>query len=61
MCGPWASFKAADMLQCVAGIPIQFPADTCLMYKEPRAGLEMLAADSRFQAQDGRWRVFIAS
>jgi hypothetical protein len=52
MCGPWASFKAADLLQCVADIPIRFPVDTCLMYKEPRAGLEMLAADACFEAKD---------
>lgn len=43
MMGPWAAFKAADMVERVVGAPIRFPANTCLLYAEPLAGLKLAA------------------
>jgi hypothetical protein len=43
MFGPWIGFKAADMLERCAGVPLRFPDDTCLMYAEPAAAITMLA------------------
>lgn len=40
--GPWIGFKAADMLERCAGIKIQFSPDIGLVYKEPRATLDIL-------------------
>jgi hypothetical protein len=40
--GPWIAFKVADMLERICGVPIKFPNDLTLMYKEPRAALDML-------------------
>jgi hypothetical protein len=40
--GPWISFKAADVLERVMSVPIDFPNDLTLFYKEPRAALDML-------------------
>lgn len=42
MCGAWLAFKAADILERVLGVPIVFPNDLTLFYKEPRAALDML-------------------
>ncbi len=42
MFGPWIAFKAADMLERVAGVPIKFDANLGLMYEEPRAALDIL-------------------
>ncbi len=39
--GPWISFKIADMLERVCGVPVEFERNIGLIYKEPRAGLEM--------------------
>ena len=39
--GPWIAFKAADMMERVYGATVQFSGDIGLVYKEPRAGLEM--------------------
>jgi hypothetical protein len=52
LCGPWISFKVADVLERVMAFPVEFPSDTCMMYKEPRAGLEMLSADQSFETED---------
>lgn len=41
--GPWISFKAADMLERVVGVPLTFEEDIGLVYKEPRAALDILA------------------
>lgn len=40
--GPWISFKIADMLERVVGIKVLFPEDLALIYKEPRAALDLL-------------------
>lgn len=44
--GPWIGFKVADMLEVCAGIPVSFPPDILMLYKEPAACLDMLAAES---------------
>lgn len=41
MFGPWIAFKAADMLERVLGLPIEFDRNLGLMYAEPRAGLDL--------------------
>jgi hypothetical protein len=46
MFGPWIAFKVADMLERVVGVPIEFPNDITLLYKEPRAALDMLTISS---------------
>ena len=51
-CGPWAAFKAADMLERVWGAPIKFDQNIGLMYQSPREGLDMLGADPEFIAVD---------
>jgi hypothetical protein len=45
MFGPWAGFKAADLLERVVGHPLQFNPNIGLLYAEPRASLEMLAVE----------------
>lgn len=40
--GPWVSFKVADVLERVMGAEIDFPNDITLLYKEPRAALDLL-------------------
>jgi Amino acid:DNA transferase len=45
MFGPWAGFKAADLLERCVGHPLQFDPNIGLLYAEPRAGLDMLAAE----------------
>jgi len=45
MFGPWAGFKAADLLERCVGHPLLFDPNIGLLYAEPRAGLEMLAAE----------------
>lgn len=47
MFGPWIAFKAADMLERVAGVPVQFDSNLGLMYSEPRAALDLLVATTR--------------
>jgi hypothetical protein len=42
MMGPWAAFKAADLFERLLAVPIEFPPDLTLFYKEPRAALDML-------------------
>jgi len=39
--GPWIAFKAADMMERVLGIPVEFPTSITSMYKDPRVGAEM--------------------
>ena len=43
MCGDWAAFKLADLMERVARGPVTFPRDVCLLYREPRSGLELVA------------------
>jgi hypothetical protein len=45
MFGPWAAFKLADLCERVYGLPLQFDRNIDLLYDEPRASLEMLAAE----------------
>lgn len=40
--GPWIAFKVADVCERVLAVPIEFPIDLALIYKEPRAALGML-------------------
>jgi hypothetical protein len=40
--GPWVAFKAADVLERVMGVPIEFPNELVFIYKEPRAALDLL-------------------
>lgn len=42
--GPWIAFKAADMMERCVGQRITFSGDLGLIYMEPRAGLDMVAA-----------------
>jgi hypothetical protein len=42
MMGPWVAFKVADIMERVLGASIEFPNDLALLYKEPRAALDML-------------------
>ena len=51
MFGPWAGFKAADLLEVVKGANILFNDNIALLYKEPRAGLDMLAQETGQTAQ----------
>lgn len=44
--GPWIGFKIADMLEVVCGAPITFSRDIPLIYKEPRACLDILSHES---------------
>ena len=39
--GPWIAFKAADMLDRVLGVPVDFPTTITSMYRDPRKGAEM--------------------
>lgn len=41
--GPWIAFKAADMLERVLGVPVDFPLTTTSMYRDPQRGAEMAA------------------
>jgi hypothetical protein len=45
MFGPWAGFKAADLLDRAYGHPLKFDPNIGLLYDEPRASLETLAAE----------------
>jgi hypothetical protein len=40
--GPWIAFKAADVLERVCGVKVLFPNDITMLYKEPRAALDIL-------------------
>lgn len=39
--GPWIAFKAADMLERVLGVPVEFPATVTTMYRDPKKGAEL--------------------
>ncbi len=41
--GPWIAFKAADMMERVMGLPVEFPTAITSLYKDPREGGEMMA------------------
>lgn len=40
--GPWISFKAADMLERVLGVPVAFPNSILTLFKDPLKAAEML-------------------
>jgi hypothetical protein len=42
MFGPWIAFKAADMMERVWGLDVEFDRNIGLMYEEPRAALDLL-------------------
>lgn len=42
LCGPWVSFKVADILERVVGMQVVFPNDLTLLYEQPRKALDML-------------------
>jgi hypothetical protein len=44
MFGSWISYKIADMLERVVGVPLKFEEDWCLMYDEPAKALTLHAA-----------------
>jgi hypothetical protein len=44
MFGPWIAFKAADMLERLFDAPIEF-SDDLVLYKEPRAALDLLPSE----------------
>ena len=44
--GPWAGFKAADILEVVKGANIHFNDSIALIYKEPRACIDLLASQT---------------
>lgn len=51
MFGPWIAFKAADMIdRCVT--PIEFDQNLGLMYKEPRAALQILVDQEGLTLED---------
>lgn len=52
MFGPWIAFKAADMIERCLGVPVQFPADLGLVYKEPREALDILTRENYGGDQD---------
>lgn len=39
--GPWISFKAADMLERVLGVPVTFPNSILTMYRDPLKATEL--------------------
>ena len=53
MFGPWIAFKAADMLERCAGVPVKFDPDIALMYDEPRRALDILSEGAFEVADDG--------
>ena len=52
MFGPWSAFKAADLLERVVGVPLVFNPNIGLLYAEPRAGLDLLAAELNQSPQE---------
>jgi hypothetical protein len=44
--GPWIGFKIADMLEVVCGAPIAFSRNIPIIYKEPRACLDILSSET---------------
>lgn len=50
--GPWISFKIADMMERVVGIPVQFDPDIGLLYSEPRKMLDLCVAEG---GHDATW------
>jgi len=40
--GPWIGYKIADMVDRCLGSPVEFTPDVCLLYKEPRAALDLI-------------------
>jgi hypothetical protein len=50
--GPWIAFKAADMLERVYGLPLQFDPNIGLLYDSPREALDTLSADETFITTD---------
>lgn len=50
--GPWIGFKAADMLERCAGIPVTFSRDVGLMYSSPRESLDLLAQERGTTAEE---------
>jgi Alpha-glutamyl/putrescinyl thymine pyrophosphorylase clade 2 len=57
MFGPWIGFKVADMLEVVKATPIRFTDDIALLYKEPRAGLDIIAAEAGQQPREALIRL----
>lgn len=39
--GPWIAFKAADMMERILRVPVEFPTSITTMYRDPRKGAEM--------------------
>ena len=45
--GPWIAFKAADMLERLLNVSVVFPEDLAILYKEPRAALDLLTTPAQ--------------
>lgn len=52
--GPWIAFKAADMLERCLGVRVLFDPNLGLMYREPRAGIDLALTelDAPMSAED---------
>lgn len=51
MFGPWIAFKAADMIERLFGIPVEFDVNLTLFYAEPRGALNLLPGDPQENTQ----------
>lgn len=54
--GPWIAFKAADMMERVAGQRVEFSKDIGLMYAAPREGLALLVMDETEERLNRKYR-----
>lgn len=59
MFGPWAGFKLADLLERCAGYKIQFSPNIGLMYSEPAAALDILAAEDPSTDSKGHYNALL--
>lgn len=57
MFGPWIAFKAADMLERVAGVPVKFDSNLGMMYEEPARALKVISEDYDYMGTryDRQW------
>lgn len=53
--GPWIGFKVADMMERVLGLHVRFSPDIGLIYKEPRAALDLLCENGHYNTAQGAY------
>lgn len=53
--GPWIAFKAADMMERVYGSRVSFEDNIGLVYKEPRAALDILTESTSEERAQAKW------